>query len=132
MDGVLCEDWVAVEQDSGDGLARYLEHLKGAKPLFPCTMPMYAVVTARLEKYRRETEAWLTRHGVKYSKLVMSPYDTAAERRKASDHVIRKAEFFAANPAAQLFIESSKHQASSIRKISGKPALCATTMELFS
>lgn len=131
MDGVLCQDWTGVEEDSGPGLTAYLKHLEHAEQFYQCTMPMYAVVTARLEKYRSETEAWLMRHGIKYGELIMSPHETASKRRQASDHALRKAEYFASNSAAHLFIESSKHQAITIQKVAGKPVLCSTTMELF-
>lgn len=130
LDGVLCADWTDREEDSGPGLARYLEHLRGAPVLRRPSYPVHAVVTSRLEKYRPETEAWLERHGIRCGRLAMSPHPTAAARRSARDHAHRKAEVYSQSTEALLFVESDPGQAREIRRRSGKPVLCTESMEL--
>lgn len=125
MDGVLCRDVVAGEDDDG---ARYLNFLETAelklKPMeyIPNADIVGAIVTGRLEKYRPQTEAWLKKHGVRYGKLIMCPAKTNEERR-TMNVAIWKASVYA-NPNYKLFIESNDSEARIIFERTGKPVWC--------
>jgi len=121
MDGVLCEDWIGNEVEDG---IRYKKHLLEARPLYIPQVPIHAIVTGRLEKYRVETEDWLKRHGVAYKYLLMHPAATPQERWRASDHATRKAEAYANEPKAIVFVESCLKQSHQIAKATQRPVLC--------
>jgi hypothetical protein len=83
MDGVLCKDG---QREVYDGGTRELEHLQSVQPLdVPRNVRFRAagIVTARLEKYRAVTEAWLKQQGAQYRELVMWP-GKASERNLQS------------------------------------------------
>lgn len=119
IDGVLCLDPCAAENDDGPA---YLDFLLGASPLYRPTQRIGCLVTSRLEKYRPQTEAWLERHGVQYDKLVMLDLPSAEERRRLGVHGKFKGEVYR-DSKAMLFIESEQAQAMEIARISGKPVL---------
>jgi orotate phosphoribosyltransferase len=126
MDGVICEDWKhRPEQDQDPEFER---HVTEARPLFVPQIPIRAVVTSRIERYRAGTEAWLRRHGVRYGALIMHPARTPEERRRWNDHAVRKAAAYRDDPDAKLFIESDARQAEQIYSRTGKPVLCTDTM----
>ena len=73
FDGVLCEDCPPGADCEQNGPA-YVAWLERATPLqLPRKVPLKAIVTAREERFREPTEAWLRRHGVAYRELVMIP-----------------------------------------------------------
>ncbi len=119
IDGVLCLDPRADENDDG---AAYLRFLASATPLYRPTRRIGCLVTSRLEKYRPETEAWLARHGVEYDRLVMLDLPSAEERRRRGLHGTFKGQVYR-DSKAMLFIESEYAQAVEIARISGKPVL---------
>ena len=121
IDGILCLDPTADENDDGPNYERFLDE---ARPLGIPTRPIGTLVTSRLEKYRRQTEAWLAANGVEYGKLVMLDLPDMATRRASRAHGSFKGETYAAS-SALLFIESEHHQAEEIARVSGKPVLCA-------
>lgn len=127
MDGVLCEDWKTIENDNDEAFAN---HVINAKPLYIPEWPIIAVVTSRLERYRKATEAWLQKYEVKYTKLIMHPAETPEVRRKLNDHAERKALAYKQNADSLLFIESDKNQAKKIHALTRKPVLCTDTMSL--
>lgn len=118
MDGFLCCD--PRIDDDGE---KYIAEITGARPIYIPSVPVLAVVTCRLEKYRPQTEAWLKRYGVKYKHLIMMDYKTKTERVRAGKHAQFKAEAYQML-GAELFIESSRSQAEKIRTITGKPVIC--------
>lgn len=122
MDGVLCVDPAPGLEDDD---AAYRRFLTTAPPLFTPSVPIGHVVTSRLEKFRPETTAWLSAHGVDYESLVMLDLPTAAERRRLRSHASFKAGVYI-HSSARLFIESEPHQAAAIASISGKPCYCVT------
>ena len=132
MDGVLCEDWIGVPEESG-GVVRkdYLEFLENAEPLYLPKYPVYKIVTARLEKFRQETERWLRKHNVQYTELVMSPYDTAEERMANNGFGDWKSAIYKSDDHAKIFYESEHNQALSIYSNSGKPVFCTDTLTAF-
>lgn|GEM_PF-3135835 len=120
-DGILNRDCYPGEDDDGP---RYAAFLSGVTPLqTPRSFPVAAIVTGRPEKYRRECEAWLARHRVRYSKLVMWPGDAAA--RWVDDACTRwKASMVRDLAVVRLFVESDPRQAQRIADLSGKRVIC--------
>ena len=126
IDGVLCVDPTEEENDDGP---RYTAFLENATPLHLPTLPVHALVTCRLEKYRKPTEDWLARHGVSYRKLVMLNLPSKAARLAANPHGSFKAQVYA-NDSADLFIESSAAQAERIADGASKPVFCIETRRM--
>jgi len=118
LDGILCGE--CPPQDDDDG-PRYRAFLETAPPQVLPRGRILGVVTARLEKYRPETEAWLARHGVDYGRLVMLEGMTDAERRRTRPQGRFKAAVYRADAQAALFVESESWQARAIaRGVPGK------------
>ena len=128
FDGVLCVDPTDEENDDG---ANYEKFLENAKPLYIPGYKIYAIVTARPEKYRPQTEAWLKKHNVLYETLYMMDVTSAEERRKLGNHAGFKAEIYRKLDKAICFIESDPRQAKEIAKLSGKRCICVKTDEYF-
>jgi len=129
LDGVLCEDWKGKSEVTDD--LEFARHVREVAPLYIPQMPIKAVVTSRIEKYRKETEKWLAKHNVMYSKLIMHPASTPELRRQMNDHAIRKAEAYMQIPEGNLFIESDVKQAAQIFKLTQRPVLCIDSMTMF-
>jgi orotate phosphoribosyltransferase len=128
IDGVLCRD--PSESENDDGTA-YRHFLQSVEPRVVPTQNLGWLVTSRLEKYRRLTEAWLARHGFRYRELVMMQHPDKAARVAAGDHATFKASAYL-DANAMLFIESSPDQASAIAEITGRPVFCVETHEMIS
>jgi orotate phosphoribosyltransferase len=126
MDGVICRDPVADENDDGE---RYRKFLVDAAPRALPSQPVGAVVTARLEKYRDLTVDWLARHGVRYRRLIMLNLGSADDRRRMAAHAQMKADVFQ-RLNAPMFIESDPHQAREIHRLTGRPVFCIASSEL--
>lgn len=120
LDGVLCGDCPAEDDDDGP---RYRRFLETARPQAVPSGPVRSIVTARLEKYRPETEAWLARQGIVYDRLVMLDRVSDAERRRTRPQGRFKAEVYAADPQAILFVESEAWQAREIARLCGGKAV---------
>lgn len=126
FDGVLCRDPTKEENDDG---ARYERFLDIAEPLFLPTRPIGHIITGRLEKYRKHTETWLRRQGIKFAGLHMMPYANKRERMEAGGRGQWKAEIFKLL-GAEFFIESDPKQAGIIARLSGRPVWCVRTQSL--
>ncbi len=121
LDGVLCVDPTDEQNDDGPN---YVEFLKTAKPLFPA--PKYeigAIVTSRLEKYRKETEQWLKDNSIPYSSLIMLDVPDKETRQRLGLHAVFKAQIYN-KLNALLFIESDDNQARYIANYTNKPVYC--------
>lgn len=123
IDGVLCLDPIEAENDDGPAYEKFLSE---ALPLYCPTRKIGWLVTSRLEKYRKLTEDWLDRTGVKYDHLIMLDLPSKAERQRLGVHGSFKADFYRKSQAI-LFIESEHTQAQTIARLSGKPVLCVET-----
>ncbi|BCM16837.1 phosphoribosyltransferase [Mesorhizobium sp. J8] len=123
IDGVLCLDPAEDENDDGPAYEKFLAE---ARPLLGPTRKIGWLVTSRLEKYRKLTEAWLAGHNIRYDHLIMLDLPNKAERQRLGAHGSFKAEFYRKSDAI-LFIESEHEQAQRIAKLSGKPVLCVET-----
>lgn len=124
LDGILCPDIRPEDDDDGP---RYLAAIRGARALHrPTRRPVAAIVTGRLEKWRAETVAWLDRSGIRYARLVMGPWATAAERWTDGPNKVAdwKAAQYQAAPGCPLFVESDPAQASIIAGTTGRQVLC--------
>lgn len=127
IDGILCVDPLAEENDDGECYTRFLLE---AKPYVIPSVPVGHLVTSRLERYRPATEEWLRRHRVVYSHLHMLDLPSAEERRRLGAHASFKAAVYSSLPDTRLFIESEPEQARRICHISAKPVLCLPSNEL--
>lgn len=127
MDGVLCVDPTADQNDDGP---RYREFIETATPLCIPAKRISAIVTSRLERYRKETEAWLREHGVKYRELIMLDLPDAETRRKLGVHAAYKAEVYGKRSEI-LFVESNREQAAEIARLTDKPVLCTDVDSYF-
>lgn len=128
IDGVLCIDPTPAENDDGPA---YEKFLADAFRLHVPTQRIGTLVTSRLEKYRRPTEAWLARHEIEYDTLVMLDLPSKAERQRLKAHGSFKAEVYRKSDAL-LFIESEPAQAEAIARLSGKPVFCVETQQMIS
>jgi uncharacterized HAD superfamily protein len=126
IDGVLCVDPTEDQNDDGE---KYLDFIRNAPPLFIPGSKIGTIVTSRLEKYRKDTEAWLKTNNVKYDKLVMLDLPNKEARMKANSHAVHKANTYKSNSYI-LFIESALYQAIEINRITKKPVLCTENFEM--
>ena len=127
IDGVLCRDPRPEENDDGE---RYLEFLSTVEPLFVPTVRIGTLVTARLERYRGPTEAWLADKGIQFDELVMLDMPDAESRRAANCHASHKAKVYRERDSL-LFIESDPRQAAEIAEASSRPVLCVGTRRMY-
>jgi orotate phosphoribosyltransferase len=120
FDGVICRNPTGEENDDG---VRYRAFLKNAEPLFIPSQPIGYVVTCRLEKYRTETEQWLSNYGINYQNLFMMNLPDKRTRVTQGSHGKFKAEIYK-DLEANIFIESSYRQSLEIASWAGKPVFC--------
>jgi len=124
IDGVLCLNPTDGENDDGE---KYIHFLENAIPYWIPTVKIKALVTCRLEKYRKTTEQWLNKNHINYEKLYMLNLPNKKSRMDYG-HARFKAEIFNL-VGAKYFIESSYNQACDIAKITHKPVFCVETMD---
>lgn len=122
MDGVICRNWTGPQDESEDTMHRYEDWLVKVEPLYLPTRRVRAIASARIEKYREQTEVWLKRWGVEYGDLLLSQR-SIKELRADNSHWMHKAEHYAAS-ASPLFIESDLDQAQQIARATGKSVFC--------
>jgi len=128
FDGIFCQDILPQDDDDGE---RYVAALENAIPKWlPRQQPVPYIVTARMEKYRGVTMAWLQRYGVRVNNLIMGPWTTLAERRHPWGVADWKAKQYA-SLRARLFVESSAGQARVIAKATRRPVLCPEAETVF-
>jgi len=128
IDGVLCVDPTPEQNDDGENYERFV---RNAIPLNRPTAVIGVLVTSRLEKYRGQTQEWLTRNEIQYDELVMMDYSSMEERQAARAYAKFKADIYKSRESV-LFVESSNELSKEIAKLSGKPTLCTETQILFS
>ena len=124
MDGFLCYDPPAPTVDSD------FDYDAWKKVAIPYMIPFYNIdyiVTARLEKYRKDTEEWLANNKVHYGYLVMQQ---GTNHRTATDHALYKANWLKKGQA-NFYVESSLNQAQRIYQMSGVQTMAIETMQLF-
>lgn len=121
FDGVLCEDPTDEQNDDGE---KYRDFILNAAPKFIPSRPIGWIVTARLQKYSKETVSWLKKYKVQFDSLVMLNLESAQQRRALGIHANFKAQVYASLNDTVLFIESDPHQAQTIAQLSGKQVYC--------
>lgn len=127
FDGILCRDCLPEEDDDGP---RYRRFLESAEPKYlPRRRPVPLIVTARLEKYRADTEAWMAKWGVRFERLVMGPWETVERRRAEYSAAEFKGRHYA-DSSQTIFVESCPVQAKEIADYSGKRVICPGTAEV--
>jgi orotate phosphoribosyltransferase len=117
LDGVLCRDPTPRENDDGPC---YHEFLSTVDPRVVPSERIGTIVTARLEKYREETEAWLDEHDIEYDRLVMLDLPDMETRRRLGVHAEFKARVYEESDAT-LFVESDHGQALEIARRTDRP-----------
>lgn len=126
LDGVFC-----VNPERDDNETEYIEFIKNAVPKFIPRVRLNKIVTYRCNKYRKETEEWLSKNGIRYNLLGMVAADNYIQRHQIAPSSAQfKAEIYK-NDDAQLFIESEVDQAEQIWKLSNKPVLCIENNYLY-
>ena len=129
LDGVLCLDPTDAQDDDGPN---YNEFLTSSSALNVPRYKINSIVTARLEKYRPQTEAWLKARGIRYDNLFMLDLPSAAVRRKLGIHAEFKADIYKLKSDCRLFVESNAAQARVIRERTGKSVLAYQDMIYYS
>ncbi len=129
IDGVLCDDPTEAENDDGE---KYIHFLLNATLKYKPKVPIKTLVTNRLEKYRPQTESWLSANGIKYKDLLMLDLPDKATRQRLGVHGIFKAEVYAGMKDALLFIESDRSQAEKINNITGRAVFCVDDLTFLS
>ena len=122
LDGVFCLD--PPDERNTDA---YESYIKNPTPLFIANTysnKKLNIVTYRLIKYKKQTEAFLKKQGITAT-LRMFNSDSYEERSKTPPAVF-KAEIYK-NSNAILFVESEDWQAKEICRLSGKPVFCIGT-----
>ena len=115
MDGILCEDW-------REGW-EYSDFFVTTKPYRIPAYKIDYIVTARMEEYRKPTIAWLDRHGVDYTHLIM-------RQDQNEEHGAYKSRICTAN-GIKIFIESVRGQAETIGRTPGVMCVHYNSGELF-
>lgn len=126
LDGVICENCPpGVDADD----VRYAAWVRTARPYLIPTFEIDFIVSSRLERYRKETEEWLSRHGVRYQKLML--WEIASKQEGRGRHAEQKIEkLLRIKP--EMFWESSGGQAREIWRATRIPTLCVDEMRLLS
>lgn len=114
FDGVICHD-----EHSGGPV--------GGPYLVPRMHPARLIVTGRPLRVRKETEAWLRKHSVKWDVLEMLPDDVVLTPKSAAHH---KAKHFLASGCG-FFCESCPDQARMIHHLTKKPVICPRAEMVF-
>jgi orotate phosphoribosyltransferase len=134
FDGILCRDCMPHEDDDGP---RYQNFLRTAEPLYPMRkVAIPLIVTARLERYRAETLAWLERNGMRAEKIIMGPWADNRERARV-DIGAWKGEHYKAWSKGRtgikplLFVESDERQAKRAAQVSGGLVVCPAAGRCF-
>lgn len=124
MDGVICEKCPpGVDNDE----ELYIKWIKNAKPYLIPAFEIDLIVSNRLEKYRADTEKWLTRHGVRYKELVLWNLQYKQERNgKYAQHKIEVILLY----KPDMVWESSFHESKQIFRVTKIPTLCVDEMML--
>lgn len=135
FDGILCHDCAGWQDDDG---ANYKGFIDNAVPKYVARKtPIPMIVTARIEKYRDRTQAWLDRHGIRCNNLVMHPAKSLRERQRDDIAAFKARHFEAwakshhARPRPSMFIESDDAQAKRIAEITGRMVVCPSAAKVY-
>lgn len=129
FDGVVCTDPPKPEESYTE--EEFRKVLAEARPRFvPRRLPVAAIVSARLEKYRDVTIEWLRYHGAEYQRLELIDQPTAEARRLHVSIAQYKAHHYARSRCI-FFVESNPDQAQEIARITQKLVACPDTGKVY-
>jgi adenine/guanine phosphoribosyltransferase-like PRPP-binding protein len=123
FDGVLCED---PEYGLAKDDARYRAWMKTAVPRFIPSYEIDAIVSNRPEHARKETEAWLREHGVRWKELYLAKGGETGEDRKFAHKVsvLRRVK-------PDWYIESDRSAAAAIAAATRIPVLSIADWKIY-
>ena len=125
FDGILCPN---VPFDIANNEDKYIDYITNVEPYYenlPRIFKCKGIITARLEKYRAITEAWLEKHNVNYGELIMFPTERKDERDQNHTEVI--GEFKGKQlerTKATFYVESEPVEAKKIKKHTRAVIIC--------
>lgn len=122
LEGVLCKPFD--EKNKSDDLA-YIDYLNNVQPNFISKSKIALLITARPEKYRAITEAWLQKSGIQYGELQM--FDPA----KSTDAATFKAYVYKKRKELEIFLEKDAVTAKHIFELTGKDVYCLESNSVF-
>jgi len=103
---------------------KYEEYISNVEPFYhrlPKVHKLKAIVTGRLDKFRKITEDWLKKYDIEYEDLIMFP--TEKEKQRDANHVqevgIYKADVYKRSDG-HFFMESEKSEGAIIKELSNK------------
>jgi len=132
FDGILCRDFTR-EECADEAL--YAKTLGEMRPLrLPRKDPIH-IITARKEKYREQTLAWLSRWRIAAASLAMAPSGLAHRDVAEWKSSVLKPLFGSMRPIKRfggpLYIESDPRQAEQIAKLSKHLVACPTNAKCY-
>lgn len=127
IDGVICKN-----PPTDTDTEAYEAYLNNPVPLHipisPTKNPL-SFCTYRLEKYRKQTEAFLIAQNIPVKTLYMFNAETISQRNKVSSGTYKG--YIYKNSDYVLFIESNDYEAQEICRVSGKPVYCTETGRMY-
>jgi len=125
MDGVICEDVTAP-----DGTEEYEYFIDHARPLYPPRVPV-VIITAREERYRDRTLAWLKRYGVTARELIMWPTGGEWSRGRIAEWKSAVLKDIKSRYGLHYYVESSPEDALVIANAAKMPVICPAAGQVF-
>lgn len=127
IDGVLCRDFIAEEDDDGDLYIKTMESMETTN-IQPRRNEV-VLITSRLEKYRDVTEKWLALKGFRVKDLLMGPWKTKAERDSTNIGLWKAKEINKCD--VDLYIESNDSLAREISRHTNKIIICPSSKRAY-
>ena len=126
IDGVLCPDLPLGFREENEPKI-YESHIYNSPPMFIPQYTINAIVSNRMEKWRKGTERWLNQVGIKYDELYLWNVDKP-EARDGFEIQEKIRQVKEAN--VDYVFESNLNQAISIHQTLNIPVLCFDRMEM--
>lgn len=120
MDGILCEYLPVGKYDD----EKYRENFLSSTAYIVPTFTIGVIITSRHEKYRKETEIWLEKNGIKYSRLLMINHEKYDNKDVVENKGLYMGIEYKKYKEISLFIENDDYQAREISRVSGKGVFC--------
>lgn len=128
IDGVLC---MSPTQEQSQDREQYRAFLRNARPLILPSGKIHSLISSRPEAYRKETEAWLEKYGIRYERLVLLGLAEHGGGQRLASCSAGKADYYHAEAKLDLFLEGDPGQAFAIAKATGKPVFCVGDNRLY-
>lgn len=124
LDGVIC---VNPNHSQSVNSKLYLDFIKKTPILFKPLNKINYIITSRRSKYRKITEAWLSRNNVKYKKLIMYDNHQKKNFNNVVEYKIKKNKKY----SSMFYIESEIDEAKHIAKKINTPVICFKNFEIY-